>query len=248
MKPHRARRAGRQKAIATVPRWMLAFLTLAFVVQVAMHGAVPPPRAGAAALPVAPGVDIARLLSLGEPAVLGHVYMLYLQAFDNQPGISIPFRELDFARVIGWLGLIAQLDPRGDYPHLFASRLYAEVPDPPRQRAMLDFVYRSFLQDPNRRWRWLAHGVVLARHRLHDLPLAMKFAQAIRRYATGPEVPHWATQMEIFVLEDMNELEAAKVLLGGLISSGQITDPHEMHFLTMRHNALEKRLAGKTAR
>jgi len=237
-----------ERPIAAVPRAVFAALAAALFLQVAWQLTQPKPVARAEALESPPTVESLRVASLGEPVALAQLMTLYLQAFDNQPGISIPFRELDFGRVIGWLGLISQLDPRGDYPHLFASRLYAEVPDPPRQRAMLDFVYRSFLQDPNRRWRWLAHGVVLARHRLHDMPLAMKFAQAIRRYATGPEVPHWATQMEIFVLEDMNELEAAKVLLGGLIASGQVTDPHELHFLTMRQNALEKRLAGKSVR
>lgn len=221
------------------------FLLLAAVAQVAWHAALPSPRATALSLPPAPGLATARLASLGEQAVLGEMYMLYLQAFDNQPGISIPFAELDYDRVIGWLDVITRLDPHGDYPLLFASRLYAEVPDPARQRAMVNFVYRAFMDDPNRRWRWLAHCVILARHRLRDLPLAMRFAQAIRRYATGPDVPHWATQMEIFVLEDMNELEAARVLLGGLIASGQITDPRELHFLTTRQTDLEKRLASR---
>jgi len=238
----------RHRSVATLPRWIVAFLTLAFAVQIAFHGSLPPPRGSAQALPPAPGIDAARVKSLGEPEVLGRLYMLYLQAFDNQPGISIPFRELDYRRVTRWLDVIVHLAPRGDYPLLFASRLYAEVPDPERQRIMLEFVYQSFLEDPNHRWRWLAHCVLLARHRLHDMRLAMKFAQAIRRYATGPDVPHWATQMEIFVLEDMNELEAARVLLGGLIASGQITDPHELHFLTERQTALEGKLSRQAPR
>ena len=41
---------------------------------------------------------------------------------------------------------------------------------------MLEFVYREFLLDPNRRWPWLAHATVLAKHRLHDLPLALRYA------------------------------------------------------------------------
>ena len=46
--------------------------------------------------------------------------------------------------------------------------------------------------------------------------------------------------MHIFILEDMGEVETAKILLGGLLASGFVTDEHEIHFLTERLNALEK--------
>jgi hypothetical protein len=43
--------------------------------------------------------------------------------------------------------------------------------------------------------------------------------------------------MELFVLEDLGEIESAKILLGGLIESGAITDPNEVRFLTERLGA-----------
>lgn len=165
--------------------------------------------------------------------------MLWLQAFDNQPGISIPFRELDYGRVIDWLERILRLDERTQYPLLAASRLYAEVPVPNKQRQMLEFVYQQFLLDPNRRWPWMAHAVFIAKHRLKDPRLALKYAKALTNYATGGRVPHWAQQMQIFVLEGMGEVESAKVLLGALIESGTITDPHELRFLKGRLQGLE---------
>jgi hypothetical protein len=45
--------------------------------------------------------------------------------------------------------------------------------------------------------------------------------------------------MEIFLREDMGEYEAAKVLLGGLLAGGTITDSHEMAFLVQRLKQLE---------
>ena len=59
---------------------------------------------------------------------------------------------------------------------------------------------------------------------MKDLPLARKYTNAIRMKATGKEVPSWAREMEIYIMEDMNELESAKTLLAGLLYSGQITD------------------------
>ena len=87
----------------------------------------------------------------------------------------------------------------------------------------------------------MAHGVTIAKHRLHDLPLALELAEALARAEPQAAIPSWARQMRIFVLEDMGELETAKVLLGGLLASGQISDSHERHFLSERLADIERR-------
>jgi hypothetical protein len=107
----------------------------------------------------------------------------------------------------------------------------------PRQRLMAAFVHQQFLRDPNRRWRWLAHAAIMAKHRLHDSALALRYAQDIAEHA--PAALHWARQMRIFLLEDLGEVESAKILLGGLLASGEITDPHELHFLMQRLEAMK---------
>ncbi|HVS27364.1 MAG TPA: hypothetical protein VHE58_08730 [Burkholderiales bacterium] len=219
------------------PVWWLLLASLCL--QLAWQGLQPRPVARAEALVFPPAAPALKALSLGEPIALSQLMTLYLQAFDNQPGISIPFKDLDYERVEAWLARILELDPVGQYPLLMASHLYAQVPDAQKQRRMLQFVYAQFFHDPNRRWPWLAHAAIMAKHRLHDLPLALKYAQAITAHASGPEVPHWATQMRIFLLQDMGEVESAKVLLGGLLVSGVITDPHEIRFLTERLQQLE---------
>src|SRR4030067_2185329 len=117
------------------------------------------------------------------------------------------------------------LDPQGQYPLLAASRLYGEVPDPARQREMLEFVYHKFQEDPARRWPWLAHAAVIARHRLKELPLALKYAHALADKSAGHDIPNWAQQMEIMLLEDMGEVETAQVLLGGLLDKRRNTAP-----------------------
>lgn len=230
-----------ERALASVPITVLAVLAMALSAQVLWRTQSPPPAAHASALPAPPAYPALRLSSLGEPIAASQWMALYLQAFDNQPGISLPFASLDYRTVSLWLERMLELDPHAQYPLLMASHLYAQVPDEARQRLMLDFVYRQFLAEPDRRWRWLAHSAIVARHRLHDLPLALKYAQAIARHANGPDVPHWAQQMPIFILEEMGETESARILLGGLLASNTLTDPNEVLFLTERLNALEKR-------
>jgi hypothetical protein len=214
------------------PVGISALAAAALAAQIAWHAASGPAGAAAEALPPAPGASALRLASFGETQAASRLSMLYLQAFDLQ--------TLDYARLTAWLRALLELDPRGQYPLFTAARVYAEVPDAARSRLMLEFVHEQFLLDPNRRWPWLAHAALLAKHRLHDLPLARRYAAAIDRNVSA-EVPLWARQMEIFILEDMNELEAARIMLGGLLASGKITDPAEAAFLKQRLEALETR-------
>ena len=51
--------------------------------------------------------------------------------------------------------------------------------------------------------------------------------------------------MRIFILEDLGEIEAARVLMGGLLASGEVTEEKEIRFLTERLKSLEA--AGKSS-
>ncbi len=215
-----------------MPAWIWVALGAALAGQLAVAAGRADRSDAQAALPPAPGVHALSLASFGEPEALARMAMLYVQGF-AQP---------DYARLMEWLAVILDLDPRSAYPLFSAARVYAETQDAARSRMALDFVYREFLRDPDRRWPWLAHGALLAKHRLKDLPLARRYAAAVARHATTPDVPLWARQMEIFILEDMNELEAATIMLGGLLESGAVSDPAEARFLAERLKALEARL------
>ena len=212
-------------------------LAAALALHIAWQADRPEPQARGAALPRPVDVRWLRAVSLGEPIALAQVMTLYLQAFDNQPGVSIPYRELDYDAVRGWLGSALELDPRGQYPLMMAAHLYSQVPDEAKTRLMLEFIHREFLRDPDRRWRWLAHAAIVAKHRLKDMALALRYAEDITRHA--PSALSWARQMRIFILEDMGESQAAAVLLGGLLVSGEVTDPAEIRFLTDRLERLK---------
>ncbi len=232
---------GGERALRVVPRGVWLLLAVALSLQLVWHGLQPAPAARAEALPPAPAIAALRTASFGEPVVMAQLLLLHLQAFDNPPGTSIPFRNLDYDRVLDWLAAGLQLDPRSGYALMMASQLYGQVPDAGRQRAMCEFVHARFLEAPDARWRWLAHCAIMAKHRLNDPALALRYAADITRHAGAAS--GWARQMQVFILEDMGETDSARVLLGGLLANGEVTDPSELHFLTERLQALEN--AGK---
>ena len=221
--------------MSAVPRWVLAFLALSVATQIAWQARRDTGEEAGPDLPASPGVQALRLASFGEPEALARLAMVHLQSY----------RTPDYRRLVEWLEAILELDPRSRYPLFSAARVYAETADPASSRIALEFVYREFLRDPNLRWPALAHAALLAKHRLKDLALARRYAQALRLHATASDVPPWVQQMEIFILEDLNELQAARILIGSLLQSGTLSDPAELRFLEQRLRELERRLAGQ---
>jgi hypothetical protein len=108
-------------------------------------------------------------------------------------------------------------------------------------RIMLGVVERAFAADPAHRWPAMAQAALIARHRLHDMALARRYAQALRLRA--PAAPAWARQLELFVLQDMSELDSARAVAGALLSDGTITDANEIRFLESRLRELERATA-----
>jgi hypothetical protein len=233
-----------ERPLSHVSAWIWLALAAALAAQLALRSAHPLVSRESGDLPPAPDVATLRLTAFGEPEALARGLMLYLQAFDYHGSNTLPYARLDYRRLVQWLQAVLELDPRSEYPLMAAARIYAETADAERSRIVLDFVYREFLRDPPRRWQWLAHGALLAKHRLHDLPLARQYAAAVEERTRGVTgVPLWARQMQIFILEDMNELEAARIMLGGLLESGTLGDPEEARYLELRLRELERRSA-----
>ena len=223
-----------ERELSAVPVPVLVALVLGIALQLAWHSVQDKPVARASDLSPPPALSLLEVASLGDQVALSRLLMLRLQAFDNQPGISVPFKELDYAVLTEWLEAISLLDRQSQYPFLSAARVYAKVLDDEKKRQMLDFVHRGFLENPNRRWPAMAHAVFIAKHRLKDLDLALELARDLRIHASGPGVPPLVRQMELFVLEDIGDIESAKILLGSFLESGVIRDQRELDFLKQR--------------
>lgn len=226
--------ADKERPIAVVPKWVMVVLGISILTQIVFHGRTVELQVRERPLPDPPSVETLNVLSLGDRIGLSKFLMLWLQGFDHQPGISIPFSRLNYDVLIHWLDSISTLDNESHYALLSASRIYSEVPDEEKRRKILDFVYKKFLDSPDKRWVWMAHAIYVARHKIKDNRLALHYAQQLRVHTTSGVVPNWARQLELFVYEDLGELETAQILLGGLIESGEITDENEIAFLLSR--------------
>lgn len=188
-----------------------------------------------------PTARAATLAALGEPVAAAYAMLLYAQTFDSQAGASVQVARLDLDAIGRWLDRALDLNPDSAYPLLLASRVYAESARPDQARRLLDLVERRFREAPAQRWPWLAHAVYLARHVLRDAPLALRYARSLREHTVDTGAPAWVAQIELLLLADTDQKQAAEVLLGALIDSGKVADPAERAFLLGRLKAAEVR-------
>lgn len=223
-----------ERPLSSVPRSIMLVLFMAFILQVTWVSNKPDLLVSEKPLPIPATENSVKLISLNAPLVASKITMLWLQAFDNQANISIPFVRLDYDLLVAWLELCLRLDPLSQYPLLAASRLYTSINDEAKVRQMNQFIYDKFLEDPARRWVWIAHAIYIFKHRLDDLDTALEYARALRLNTREGQAPYWARHMEVYITEDLGDIEATKILIGGLLESGAVTDENEIRFLSNR--------------
>ena len=220
-----------RRSPSRVPWPVLALLAGALLAQSLLRAAAkaPDPRLPVLAHP--PSQPALLAAAAGDPGALARGLMLWLQALDHRGGASFALRRLDYGALAEWLDRIQSLDPRSAYPLHSAIGVYANAGSPEKARAMLDFVHAKFLEDPERRWRWLAVAALHARHRLADQPLALKYALALTEHASGPGVAAWTRDLSLLILRDRGEHRAAAALARRLLASGRVRAPHEVRYL-----------------
>ena len=98
-----------ERSLQAVPYPLMLACALLLALQIGWRAQQAAPTARAESLAAAPSVSSIRLSSLGETITASGLLALRLQAFDNQPGVSIPFADLDYARISVWLDTLLTL-------------------------------------------------------------------------------------------------------------------------------------------
>ena len=107
---------------------------------------------------------------------------------------------------------------------------FSQSQNPEDVRIVISFLAYIAIRDPDRNWRWMAHAIYLARHRVKDMNLALSLAHRMAAMKS-PSIPVWAQQMPAFVLADVGEKEAARDLMEAIIDSEKGLHPNEVEFM-----------------
>jgi hypothetical protein len=126
---------------------------------------------------------------------------------------------------------------------LLASRIYSQTDDPERLRRILAFIERGFDANPQLHWRRLAEASLLAKHKLHDLELALQMAEKIARQPASVQMPPWARDFRFLLLAELNEFESAIAIIEALLRSKVVADADEKRFLEEKLLGFQQKLS-----
>jgi hypothetical protein len=172
-----------------------------------------------------------RIASMGSDGLMSYLLAIKLQLHDNQSGKHIRYEQLNYRVLVDWLDHITLLNVQSEYLTMLASRVYGQTTDEKNLRIMVDFIQRSFVQNPQLHWRRMTEATILAKHKLGDLELALSLAEQLSSQPAEVTMPHWARDMQFILLGEMNEFEAGIAIIVALLDSGAIADPDEHRFL-----------------
>ena len=216
--------------MATIPRGALAAVLIALGLQGAFWWQTRELQAGWEGVPPAPSNQVAKALAMGDGQFLYRAATFVLQNMGDEGGRVTPLKDYDYQRLGQWFSLLDRFDPQSEFLPVLVGYYFSQSQNPDDVRIVISFLAHIAIRDPERNWRWLAHAIYLARHRVKDMNLALSLAYRMAAIKS-PGIPVWARQMPAFVLADVGEREAARDLMEAIMDSQIDLEPSEIEFM-----------------
>ena len=185
--------------------------------------------------------NVYKLYSLGSQSFLAHMATLKLQLHDNQAGRHINYANVAYEALSHWLILLQQLNTESEYPALLASRVFSNTQDKKQLKMILETVVELFEVNPQKNWRWMAEGAVIAKYHMQDLDFALMMARKLSKQSAQINLPDWAKDLEFIMLEEMNMIDAAIYIVEQSLNDDGVMHNDERRFLTQRLSILRQK-------
>jgi hypothetical protein len=236
--------AGQERDLKQLPPLLIFAFILTFILQVA-HQQYSTSSLNASftqlARPFSAGFY--RSVAMGSDKLWSYLLLLKVQLHDNQRGRHENYKNLDYKTLSDWLLTLSRLNPDYDYPAFLAARVYSQVGDRDKIRDMISVIEQLFEQNPALHWRRMTEACLLAKHQLNDLDLALALAKKVASLPKSIELPYWARDMRLILLDDLNQLQSAQILISSMLQSGSITDTDELRFLKQRLLKIQQQMS-----
>jgi hypothetical protein len=210
---------------------------LLVLLQIALAFTIKGKRPSEAIVAPPPSPRAAQAMSLGDDQFLYRALALEVQEMGDSGGRFTPLIDYDYGKLVEWFRLLDGLDARSDYAASLAALQYGLTKKPEDAKLIAIYVREHANRDPAKKWRFLAHGAYIARHRGKDMDLALEIAKDLAA-VNVPDIPAWTKQMPAFIMTEMGDKEAAEAYLSALIATGNMSEEEKIHM----HNYIQRRL------
>ncbi len=182
-------------------------------------------------VPPVPQVENVSMMALGDNQFAYRSYATMLQNLGSVDGKQISLKDYNYNVLRDWFFLEDRLDPASDVIPMIAAYYYGAVQDTSKLNGVLDYLSLVGQRPEGEKWRWLGHGVYLARHAQKDNKKALELAYLLAGNKS-PDLADWAKQMPVFILQEEGQTDLAyKIMLNILISNVDTMHPNEINYM-----------------
>ncbi|TVQ83118.1 MAG: hypothetical protein EA357_07180 [Micavibrio sp.] len=187
-------------------------------------------------VPPAPTENTAAGMTLGDRQFAYRSGALTLQNLGDTGGRVVPLQDMDYDKLGDWFRILHQLDSLSNHVPMTAAFYFGGIlgleENREKIRTVVDYLAKIGEDQAREKWRWLAHAVFLARHRLDDLDYALELAYKLADMDPHAEfLPLWARHMPAFVHTALDEQSAARALLEAVLLTDHNLHPAEINFI-----------------
>lgn len=173
-----------------------------------------------------------KALSFGDEQFYFRALAFLLQNAGDTYGRSTPLKDYDYNLLYEWWMLFDALDAHSNIIPALVGYYYSASQEPLRD---LPFVVRYLEQhadrDPATKWWWYAQAAHLARYKLQDMGLALRFAEKLAALPQDVKLPFWARQMPAFIHEARGELEEAYIIIRDILDHYEDIPEGEINYM-----------------
>ncbi len=168
----------------------------------------------------------------GDAALAYRVWALALQNFGNSGGDYMALKDYDYKYVGEWLDRLDELDSHSNFVPFLAAYYFGATQLPKEQLPhIIAYLEKVGVRPEGEKWRFLAHAVFLARHRMNDMPEALRLAQKLASIYR-PGMPAWTKQTQVLIANEIGDKEAAYILMKSILATEtKYMQPPEINFM-----------------
>jgi len=200
---------------SAAPLWAAILVLLGGQVLVSHH--LKPLRAAIDEMPYPPSRLALKAMALGDDQFLFRTEVSWLQEVGDGGGRLRPLKDYDYNRVIEWLRVVDDLDPRSQSVFELGAHYFGAISDPATAPAQLKVLAAYFMQvgmtDPANRWPWLVWAAIKAQRMIHDPDLARQMADQLLSLRGTEGVPFWLPLLAPPLYRTAGDRDRAAVLL-----------------------------------
>jgi hypothetical protein len=183
-------------------------------------------------VPSPPGEANVTASFLGDKALAYRVWAMALQNFGNAGGDYRPLKDYNYVHLGKWFDLLDRLDPHSDFVPLLAAYYFGGTQNPQEQLPhVISYLEKAGSRAEGEKWRWLAQAIYLTRHKMDDMPEALRLAKKLASMYR-PGMPAWTVQTQALITTEMGDKQAAYTLFRTMLATeAEHMHPNEVNFM-----------------